>query len=94
MPTTSRLSTGWPSSTPLSWTGSPTPSGSCAGSWPSGRATKRASFLLANILYRTGRLAEAAALYGEIAASSQVEASRTEALANKSRIEKEMRGAP
>ena len=51
-------------------------------------------FLLANILYRQGRLAEAAELYGRIAASSQVEASRTEALANKSRIEKEMRGAP
>ncbi len=51
-------------------------------------------FLLANILYRTGRLQEASALYGQIAASSQIEASRTEALANKSRIEKEIRGAP
>ncbi len=52
------------------------------------------SFLLANILYRTGRLEEAAALYGQIAASTQIDSSRAEALANKSRIEKEMRGTP
>lgn len=50
------------------------------------------SFLLANILYRSGRLPEAAALYGQIGESTQVDARRTEALANKSLIEKEMRG--
>ncbi len=52
------------------------------------------SFLLANILYRMGRLAEAASLYGQIAATTQVDARRSEALANKSRVEKEMRGTP
>ncbi len=53
-----------------------------------------ASFLLANVLYRLGRLPEAAAVYGQIAATTQLDASRSEAIANKSRIEKEMRGNP
>jgi len=55
---------------------------------------EEASFLLANVLYQSGRLAEAAAVYKQIAESSQLDASRKEAMANKLRIEKEMRGAP
>jgi tetratricopeptide (TPR) repeat protein len=53
-----------------------------------------ASFLLANILYRQGRLREAVAVYREIAGTTQVDASRKEAIANQARIEKEIRGAP
>ncbi len=53
-----------------------------------------ASFLLANILYRLGRLREAVAVYSQIAATTQVDSRRSEAIANKSRIEKEIRGTP
>jgi tetratricopeptide (TPR) repeat protein len=55
---------------------------------------EQGAFLLANILYRRGRLQEAAALYREIAATAELDSSRAEALANQSTIEKEMRGTP
>jgi tetratricopeptide (TPR) repeat protein len=55
---------------------------------------EQASFLLGNILYRTGRLPEALTVYKQLADSAQTEAARKDALTNKSRIEKEMRGTP
>jgi tetratricopeptide (TPR) repeat protein len=51
-----------------------------------------ASFLLGNILYRMGRLPESAGVYKQIAETTQVEAIRNEAIANKSRIDKEISG--
>jgi tetratricopeptide (TPR) repeat protein len=53
-----------------------------------------ALFLLGNILYRTGRLPEAITIYKQLADNAQTDAIRKDALANKSRIEKEMRGSP